>query len=132
MGSMATCGFVWREWADSGSIDRWEGEGGSYDPWTGDALERDDIIKAGFMRWYQPYMDQILYGGYWPGYISGWVTQMAHENAYRAGLRDDSNWPSWWGWVESECGQQQLHDAFMVGVTDDQTRAELTKLGCLP
>jgi hypothetical protein len=29
-------------------------------------------------------------------------------------------------------GQQQMHDAFMVGVTDDRTRAELAKLGYSP
>jgi hypothetical protein len=57
------CGWVWYESADQQSIARWESEGGSYDPWTDDALERDNIIRAGFMRWYRLYMDQILYQG---------------------------------------------------------------------
>jgi hypothetical protein len=58
--------------------------------------------------------------------------QLAHENAYQAGLRGEPNWPNRWNWVGSEYGQQQLHDAYMVGVTDEETRAELTKLGYLP
>jgi len=128
----STCGWAWYQWADQESIARWETDGGSYDPWTGDALELADIIKAGFMRWYQPYMDQVLYRGRWPGYIAGWFTQLVHENAYRAGLRGEDTWPSRWWWTDSERGQQQLHDAFMVGVTDEETRALLAKLGYLP
>ena len=128
-----TSGWVWREYADRQSIDRWEDDGGSYDPWTGDAIERDDIVRAGFWRWFHPWINQ-QFGS--PakvgGYIYGWILTMVHESAYRAGLRGDSNWPSRWHWVESEEGQQQLHDAYMVGVTDEQTRSELTKLGYLP
>jgi hypothetical protein len=126
------CGWVWYEWADQQSIARWETEGGSYDSWTGDALERANIIKTGFMRWYRRYTDKVLYQGRWPGYIAGWITQLAHESAYRAGLRGEPNWPSRWSWIGSVHGQQQLHDAYMVGVTDDQTMAELARLGYLP
>jgi hypothetical protein len=49
--------------------------------------------------------------------------------AYQAGLRGDRTWlkPVWWlGAEKSEHVQQRMHDAYMVGVTDDQTRAKLT------
>jgi hypothetical protein len=60
---------------------------------------------------------------------------VTYSAAYRAGLRGDPSWPrpTWWiGAENNQVVQQRMHDAFMVGVTDDQTRAELAELGFVP
>ena len=129
-----TAGWVWwGQWADPQSIARWEDDGGSYDPWTGDLLERADIIRAGFNRWFDSWIIQH-YGS--PakvgGYIYGWWMSVTYSAAYEAGLRGDPTWPRRPNTDKNPLTQQRLHDAFMVGVTDEETRAELAKLGYLP
>ncbi len=134
---MATCGWVWKEWTDILSIARWEEEGGSYESARGiDALERADIIRAGFAHWFSPWI-RHHYGS--PsrvgGYIYGMVLDWALSSAYRAGLHGEDRYPIPHFWNDGRLGpetHQRLHEAFMVGVTDDQTRAELAKWGYLP
>jgi hypothetical protein len=58
--------------------------------------------------------------------------EITYFAAYQAGLCGDPTWPKpvWWlGAEKSERVQQRMRDAYMVGVTDDQTRAKLTALG---
>jgi hypothetical protein len=47
----------------------------------------------------------------------------------------DQTWPrpTWWLYADQNpLVQERMHDAFMVGVTDEETRALLAKLGYLP
>lgn len=132
---MAISGWVWRECADWQSINRWENEGGAYDGFTGDALERYQIIRAGFNHWFDPWLKQLVFPHGHPGYIGGWCMGITYFAAYRAGLKGEPHWPrpTWWLHADqNQLVQQRMHDAYMVGVTDEQTRAELAKLGFLP
>ena len=124
----ATSGFVWHEWTDWQSVDCWENEGGSYN--AGDiGLEQYFIVRDGFNRWFDhPWVRYFIWPNGIGGCIAGWCMQITLEAAYRAGLRDDSTWPkpTWWLGAEKSLRIQGLiHDAYMVGITDDQTRAKL-------
>jgi hypothetical protein len=57
------------------SIDRWENEGGSYAQYIADGEDAHEdymIIRAGFNRWFSPWLDQnYRKPGQWPGYMTG-------------------------------------------------------------
>ena len=59
----------------------------------------------------------------------------AYSSAYRAGLRGEARYPIPRFWNDGKLRpetHQELHEAYMVRVTDDQTRAELAQWGYLP
>jgi hypothetical protein len=88
------------------------------------------IIDQG-AKWLAPYIRRIVWEGWWGGCISGWVWSANLRRAYEAGLRDDDRCsPPMSGWQHANKSPevlQHLHAAYVVGLTDERTRAELRR-----
>jgi hypothetical protein len=91
-------------------------------------IKRDHQILDQGAKWIAPYIRRIVWEGQWGGYISSMCWHADLRRAYEAGLRDEDRCPPWLhSRHQSAWSMQHLHAAYMIGLTDFATRAELRR-----